>query len=158
MRDQRGLTLVETMIAAGVIGVGLVAVSAAIPAASHGVQEGKQLSTATFLATQRLEQVRAARWELGPPAVDDLGVSPSPAAPPAAGAVTTFPDEALTGPHAGYARTVRITDCAAGCGAVAKADLRQVTVSVTYRPMTGAGGWASAATKAATITMYVAQR
>jgi prepilin-type N-terminal cleavage/methylation domain-containing protein len=157
--DERGMTLVETMIAAAVIGVGLVAVSAALPVATHGVVEGKQLSAATFLASERLEQVRAARWEQGPPAVDALGVSASPAAPPATGSVTTFADEpAMTGPYAGYARTVRIADCAAGCGGIATAGLRQVTVTVTYRPMTGTGAVATAAAKAATLTMYVAQR
>ena len=103
-RDQRGMTLMETMIASSVVGVGLVAVSAAIPAATYGVQEGRQLTTATFLASQRLEQVRAARWEAGPPAVDELGISTGPAAAPAAGAVVTFPDEPeMSGPYAGSA-------------------------------------------------------
>jgi prepilin-type N-terminal cleavage/methylation domain-containing protein len=158
VREQRGMTLIETMIAAAVVGVGLVAVSAAIPVASYGVQEGRQLTTATFLAGQRLEQVRAARWEAGPPAVDELGVSAVPTAAPAAGALVTFPDEPdMSGLYAGYARTVRISDCAAGCGSVTRADLRQVTVTVAYRPMTGAGGLATVP-KAATLTMYVAQR
>jgi Tfp pilus assembly protein PilV len=158
-RDEAGTTLMETLIAAGVMAVGLVAASAAIPVAAAGVQEGMQLSTATFLAAQRMEQVRAARWEQGPPAVDALGMSTSPGLPPAAGAITTFPDEpAMAAPYAGYARTVRIADCAGGCGAVAAADLRQVTVTVAYRPTTGHGAVATDRTKAVTLTMYVAQR
>ena len=59
------------------------------------------------------------------------------------GAVTTFADEAaLPAPYGDYARAVRIIDCAGGgaCSGIAKADLRQVTITVTYRPMTGVGG------------------
>ncbi len=136
----------ETMIAAGVISVGLGAVCAGIPIASYSVREGHQLSTATLLAAQRLEQIRAARWELGPPAVDDM---------------SAFVDEPeVGGAYAGYGRFVRIIDCGEGngCGGGVSADLRHVTVTVTYRPMTGAGGFASGTTKAATVTMYVARR
>jgi len=156
---QRGMAIAEIAVAAAVLAVGLVGVSAAFPSLGYAIQEGKQLSTATFLATQRLEQVRRARWEQGPPAVDELGVSTSRLAAPMSGAVTTFPDEpALPGSYAGYSRSVRIADCAAGCGGIARGDLRQVTVSVTYRPMTAGGGFAAAGSRAATITMYLAQR
>ncbi len=71
--SQRGMTVAEVLIASAIIGTGLVALSAAIPLASYGLQEGSQLSTASFLATQRIEQVRNARWEAGPPLTDDLG-------------------------------------------------------------------------------------
>jgi len=155
------MTLMEIVIAAAIIGIGLAAVCAAIPFAAYGVQEGHQLSTAAFLANERLEQVRSARWELGPPGIDDLGLSPSATAAPVSGTVTTFPDEAaLAGPHAGYARSVRINDCGAGagCSGVVKADLRQVIVTVTYRAMTGIGMSAPGTTKAATVATYVAQR
>src|SRR5262245_49175832 len=117
VRSQRGMTLMEIMIAAAIIGIGLAAVSAAVPFAVYGVQEGHQLPTAAFLATERLEEVRSSRWELGPPAIDDLGLSASATAAPVSGTVTTFPDEAaLAGPHAGYALSVRINDCGAGAG------------------------------------------
>jgi hypothetical protein len=156
---QRGMAIAEIAVAAAALAVGLVAVSAAFPSLGYAIQEGKQLSTATFLATQRLEQVRGARWELGPPAVDELGVSPTSQAAPMSGVVTTFPDEpALPGAYAGYSRSVRIADCSAGCSGVARADLRQITVSVSYRSMTAGGGLAAAGSSAATVTMYVGQR
>lgn len=159
--DARGMTLVEVLIAVAVLAVGLSALSAAIPFASYATREGAQLSTATFLANERLEQVRNARWQEGPPAVDDIGVSASPAAAPAGGAGVTFADEArLAPPFGDYARSVRITDCSAGgaCGDIAKADLRQVVVTVTYRPMTGVGAAAAGTAKTATVTTYVAKR
>ena len=59
-----GMTLVEILIAIGIIGVGLAALASVIPVSSYGIQEGNQLSTSTFLANQRLEQVRNGRWSL----------------------------------------------------------------------------------------------
>ena len=73
--DRRGITLVEVIVAVGIITVGLSALLAAVPFASYGTREGYQLSTATFLANERLEQVRNARWESEPRPVDELGVS-----------------------------------------------------------------------------------
>jgi len=167
--DQRGMTVAEVLIAVAIIGVGLVALSSAIPLAAYGIQEGNQLSTATFLANQRLEQIRNATWRAAQPApavptvaaVDKLGVSASSAAPVGDGGVITFPDEMPLGaPYAGYSRTVRITSCDAGlgCGGIVHADLRQVTVTVSYRPMTGIGVAPAATTKSAVVTMYVAKR
>jgi type II secretory pathway pseudopilin PulG len=162
--NQRGASLIEIMMAVGIIGIGLWALSAAIPLSAYGIQEGKQLSTATFLANQRLEQIRSARWEEGPPCVDTLGVSASDSAAPTgscAGGTTTFPDEsAVASPYTDYARTVRISSCGtgAGCNGIVDADLRQVVVTVTYRPMTGIGVSAAGTAKATTVTMYVATR
>ena len=155
-----GITLIEVMIAVGVIAVGLSALLAAVPFATYGTREGYQLSTATFLANERLEQVRNARWESTPRPVDDLGLSITPALAPVSGGATTFSDEAaLPAPHGDYARTVRIVDCAgSGCSGIARNDLRQVTVTVTYRPTTGIGVAEPGTVKAATITMFVAQR
>jgi type II secretory pathway pseudopilin PulG len=157
--DRRGITLVEVIVAVGIITIGLSALLAAVPFASYGTREGYQLSTATFLANERLEQVRNARWESEPRPVDELGVSPTPASAPESGATTTFSDEAaLPAPYGDYARAVRIIDCGGGggCGGIAKADLRQVTISVTYRPMTGVGGTGIA--KAAAVTTLIARR
>ena len=163
--DQRGMTLMEVLFAVAIIGIGLAALSAAIPIGAYGIREGTQLSTAVFLANQRLEQLRNARWEEGPPCVDKLGVSASTTVAPAgtcAGATaTTFPDEAnLAAPYAGYGRTVRITSCDVGgvCNGIADATMRQVTVTVTYRPMTGIGATAAGTTKAATVSMYISRR
>jgi prepilin-type N-terminal cleavage/methylation domain-containing protein len=166
--NERGMTLLEVLVAVGIISVGLVALSSAIPIAAYGIQEGKQLSTATFLATQRMEQVRNATWQAASDpgvvpqvlAVDKLGVSGSEtAAPVGDGGAVTFPDETpVAAPYADYNRTVRITDCgAAGCAGITNADLRQVTVTVTYRPMTGVGV-APTASKSARVTMLVTKR
>jgi type IV pilus assembly protein PilV len=162
-RNERGFTLMEILIAAAVIGIGLVALSAAIPIASYGISEGKSLSTATFLANQRLEQARSATWQASP-CVDTLGVSASASVAPVGscpGGVATFPDESpLPSPYDAYTRRERITSCGAGagCNGVVSGQLRQVTVTVSYRPMTGFGMAPEGTAKPATVTMYVASR
>ena len=79
LSDVRGMTIAEVLMAVGIIGVGLLALCSAIPIAAYGINEGSQLSTATFLANQRMEQVRNARWvsAVSGTAVDRLGVSAS---------------------------------------------------------------------------------
>ena len=173
--NQRGMTVVELMVAIAIIGVGLAALSSAIPIAAYGIQEGNQLSTATFLANQRIEQVRNAAWSASVPspppplpaqpavqAVDKLGISASStAAPVDDGGATTFADETpMAAPYASYTRTVRITNCGvgAGCSGIVNAGFRQVTVTTSYRPMTGIGVAPATTAKSAVITMYIAQR
>ncbi len=158
--NRDGMTLAEILVAMAIMGIGLVGLASVIPLASYGMQEGNQLSTATFLANQRLEQVRNSSWTASPVA-DNIGVSPSASTPPQSGATVTFPDESpLAAPYGGYARTVRVTDCGvgAGCGGVTNAGLRQITVTVRYTPLTGVGQAASGTTKSAVLTMYIAQR
>jgi prepilin-type N-terminal cleavage/methylation domain-containing protein len=160
LRNQHGMTLAEIIVALAIIGIGLVALAAAIPLAGYGIQEGSQLSTATFLANQRLEQVRNATWS-ATPAVDNLGISASTAVPPQSGATITFPDEGpMAAPYAGYTRTVRVADCSlgAGCSGIVNATMRQVTVTVTYTPITGVGQAASGTTKSAIVTMFISER
>lgn len=166
LADRRGATLVEILAAVAVISLGLVAFAAAIPLSSYAIHEGNQLSTATFLANQRLEQVRSAMWTapncgLGTAAVDDLGVSPSTSSPPASGGRITFSDEhAVAPPYTQYQRTVRIVDArsSADCDGVVAAELRQVTVSVSYAPLTGVGQAPTGRRKSAVLTSYVAKR
>jgi len=159
--DQRGMTVPEILAAVVVIMVALVALASAIPLSAYGIQEGSQLTTATFLANQRLEQVKLKQWTVKP-VVDDVGVSASAtAAPQKAGGITTFPDESpVAAPYTQFTRTVRITDCGigAGCGGVVHAGQRQVTVTVTYRPLTGQGQAAAGTTKSAIVSLVVAQR
>ncbi len=159
--DQRGMTVPEILAAVVVIMVALVALASAIPLSAYGIQEGSQLTTATFLANQRLEQVKLKQWTVKP-VVDDVGVSASAtAAPQKAGAITTFPDESpVAAPYTQFTRTVRITDCGigAGCGGVVHAGQRQVTVTVSYRPLTGQGQAAAGTTKSAIVSLVVAQR
>ena len=157
VRDARGMTLVEVLVAIGIIGVGLAALASAIPISTYGIQEGNQLSTATFLANQRLEQVRNAAWTQTP-AVDNLGVSSSSTSAPQSSGTTTFPDESSVTGYTQYARNVRITDCGTGggCQGVTSSNMRQVTVTVSYRPLTGVGQ--APAVKPVTVTMLVARR
>jgi Tfp pilus assembly protein FimT len=160
---EAGMSLAEILVASVIIAIGLVGLLSAVPVASYGISEGRNLSTASFLANQRLEQVRNAAWTLSP-ANDCLG-SGSTAAPTSAACngagVTTFPDEtSMAAPYTGYARSVRITDCGvgAGCGGIVNSDLRQVAVTVSYTPTNGAGGAAPGSTKSAIVTMLVAKR
>ena len=158
--DQRGMTLPEILAAVVVIMVALVALASAIPISAYGIQEGSQLTTATFLANQRMEQVKLAAWT-ATPAVDSIGISASSTAAPQSGGTTTFPDESpVAAPYTQFTRTVRITDCGigAGCGGLVDAGLRQVTVTVSYRPLTGRGQAAAGSTKSAIVTLVVAQR
>jgi hypothetical protein len=124
-----------------------VALAAVIPLASDAVSGGSTLSKATFLAQQRLEEIRSAAWAATPVPTDCLGVSvngapesttctrtrPTPCAPDET--CVTFPDEpALSGDAAGYSRKVRITPCGPGpgCAGVVDPNLRRVEVTVVY--------------------------
>ena len=156
--DQRGMTVPEILAAVVVIMVALVALASAIPLSAYGIQEGSQLTTATFLANQRLEQVKLKQWT---EMLDEVGVSASTTAAPQVAGTTTFPDESpVAAPYTQFARTVRITDCGtgAGCGGVVDPWLRQVTVSVSYRPLTGQGQAAAGSTKSAIVTLVVSRR
>ena len=158
LANQQGMTLAEILVAIVILGVGLAALASAIPLSNYGMQEGSQLSTATFLATQRLEQVRNAKWEVSP-ALDNLGVSSPSTAAPQSGGVTTFPDESpVAAPYTAYTRQVRIIDCSvgAGCAGVVHADIRQVVVTVGYRPLTGVGQ--AVANKSVVVTLLIAKR
>ena len=48
--DQRGMTLAEVLVALPIITIGLLALLSAIPLSTYATQEGRQTSTATFLA------------------------------------------------------------------------------------------------------------
>jgi hypothetical protein len=160
------MSLAEILVACVIIAVGLVGLLSAVPTASYGIQEGRQLSTATFLANQRLEDVSKARW-VWCPVADFLGVSASASVAPTVGGITTFPDEnPMAAPYGDYTRTVRITDVqpadppAPDCDDAGNPNigLRQVVVTVSYRAMTATGLAAGGTTKSAIVTMLFAQR
>jgi len=173
--DERGLTLAEILVALAIISIGLVGLAAVVPISSYGIQEGNQMSTATFLAEQRLEQLRGAQW-VATPAVDCLGSSgttssswsfsggSAPGGISAGCSPANFNDESSTGtplptPYGRYARQVRIRPCDAagsGCG-VSDAALRMVTVRVSYTPLQGIGGVATSQ-KFVELTMLIAER
>jgi len=165
LTNERGLTLAEILVAVAVIGLGLVGLAVVIPVSSYAVQEGNQLTTATFLAEQMVERARAAAWT-GAPAADCLGVSTANAAPVPTGATcggattTQFPDETSAAGVSGYpryTRIVRVQDCGATpCAGVTDAALRLVTVTVTYTPLTGTGQ--SPAPKTVSLEWLVTQK
>lgn len=177
--DQRGMTLAEVLIALPIITIGLLALLSAIPLSTYATQEGRQTSTATFLANQRLEQVRNAQWTAtcqvdaaglvipGAAIVTDkVGVSASPtAAPQDPSPAVTFADESpIAAPYAGYSRQVRITDSVAAAplcnaaGVMSGTGIRQVTVTVAYTPLSATGKNAVSGTRAVSVTMQIAQR
>src|SRR2546427_3738262 len=131
LTDARGFTIAEVLIAAVIITLAFVALATVVPIAGYGVQEGYQVSTATFLADQKLEQSKNLPW-VGSPANDCVGISASSTAAPtvpggssctnggtniaAGGAVTWLADEASVTNFPGYSRSVRGTDCGTGGG------------------------------------------
>ena len=189
LSDSRGMTLAEILVALVIISIGLVGLAAVVPISSYGIQEGNQMSTAVFLAEQRLEQIKGTRWS-GPDLNTSLerndclgssgtaasnwsfsgGTAPttticSTANPPTSATYITVPysDEtpsANTMPnYSTYTRQVRIRPCdaaGANCG-VSDAALRLVTVRVSYTPLQGIGGVATAQ-KYVELSMLVAAR
>src|SRR5204863_7686442 len=59
IRSQRGCTLAEVLVATLVLSIGLVAVATGFQYATSGVATGKGETTATFLAEQKVEQLKA---------------------------------------------------------------------------------------------------
>jgi prepilin-type N-terminal cleavage/methylation domain-containing protein len=172
---QRGFTIAEVLVAAVLITVALVALAKIVPISSYGVQDGNQLSTATLLADQKLEQIKNLPW-ISSPTNDCLGASsPLTTAPkvpsgakcklganPQIDAGNPLPwladESAITGVP-GYSRTVRITDCSSGgvCGGVTDSAMRLATVTVTYTPMSA--GTSSAVTpKSLRLQMTISRR
>ena len=134
------MTLAEVLSALTVLSIGLVALISLLPLAGFGVHEGAHRSGATFLAAQRLEQIRLA-----------VGSGAS---------VIAFADEAsLTPPHGVFSRAVRVRDCEPppGCSGITTAGVRQVTVTVTYPTAAGQGA-ASAHRGAVTVSTYIGSR
>ena len=167
LRDRAGMTVVEVIIALGVLTVGLVALIAAMPLSTSLIGQSNLKTTATFLAQQRMEQIKNAQWTKcypnspppcpGPPP-DTLGGAGSNGT----AAVAQWPDEdydTIAFPGAAncgatdrsggcrFRREVRIADCStvvcseiSTATSVAAGDtLRQVTVTVYFRPLAGTG-------------------
>jgi type II secretory pathway pseudopilin PulG len=152
--NDAGMSLAEVLVAAAIIVVGLVALIGAMPLGTSQVGEANLKTTATFLAEQRLEQIKNAKWTTVP-VVDNLGGGGSNGA----AAVGQWPDEgygtiAFPGANCGasdrsggcrFRRQVRITDCSVvSCAGIATGTatvntLRQVTVVVFFQPLAGTG-------------------
>src|SRR3990172_11053482 len=61
-RNQAGMTLVEVLVATVIIGIGLMALLAAVPVGIGGMQTGLQESTAIYLAQDKMERIKS--WSL----------------------------------------------------------------------------------------------
>jgi hypothetical protein len=121
--EERGLTLAEVLPALALLSIGVVAMISLLIPAGSGIHEGEHRSLATFLASERLEQIRHA-----------VGRS-EPDTDPLRETAISFPDEpALPAPHGAFSRFVRIVDCGAsdGCSGVRSPGVRQVSVTVEY--------------------------
>jgi hypothetical protein len=77
----------------------------------------------------------------------------------------TFADEsAMAAPYAGYSRQVRIIDSVAAAptcdaaGVLSGTGIRQVTVTVTYTPLSATGTNAISGSRSANVTLQIAQR
>jgi len=180
LSTESGMTLAEVLVALPIITIGLLALLSAIPISTYATQEGSQTSTATFLANQRLEQVRNARWTavcqsdpvtgltVAGAAVetDKVGVSASStAAPTDPGATVTFADESpMASPYAAYSRRVRITNSVApaptcdAAGNMTGTGTRGVTVTVTYSPLSATGKNAVSGPRSVAVNMEITQR
>jgi hypothetical protein len=147
LAKERGLTLAEVLPALALLSIGLVAMISLLPPAGSSLHEGEHRSRATFLAAERLEQIRHA-----------VGRS-DPDTDPLREAAAAFPDEpALAAPHAAFSRSVRILDCGLplGCSGVQSPGVRQVSVTVGYPGV--AAGVAAPHRGAVVLTTYIGPR
>jgi Tfp pilus assembly protein PilV len=141
LQNESGLMLVEILIAAALITIGLVAVMQAFPVGVQGVDIGRRQSTAVFLAEQKLDQIKA--WALSTQTAPlvaqgfntilpglpnntcgNPGAPGNPCLPDGFATIAGYPD---------YSRTVTVT-CTGAC---ATATTATVQVRVTYRNTTG---------------------
>ncbi|MBM4439945.1 MAG: prepilin-type N-terminal cleavage/methylation domain-containing protein [Candidatus Rokubacteria bacterium] len=124
VRDERGMTMAEVLTAVAIITIGLVAVATGMQLGTAGVAHGQQETTATFLAEQRMEDVKA--FALSTNAAQGFdNVTAANFGAEAYGAIATYN---------GYRRTTTITN--------PSATMKVVTVSVFFRPI-GVSGTAA---------------
>ena len=129
--NERGFTLAEVLVATFIIVVGLVALASGFQFATSGVATGRGETIASFLAEQRLEQLKAIAMTnyYGPPA------GPAWTAPlTLAGGTTTteFCQTTNIGSTGTNCQTTAITGVAALL-------CKRIWVNVTYRPVTTRG-------------------
>ena len=122
MRDERGFTLGEVLVATLVLAVGLVGIATGFQYATSGVEIGKGETTAAFLAEQRVEWLKSLALSNWTSATLDAGTT--------AEGYGSIADAAL------YRRVTTITNSPGGACA---ARCKLVQVTVFYRPVTGRG-------------------
>jgi prepilin-type N-terminal cleavage/methylation domain-containing protein len=116
--SERGMTLVEVLVAVTIITVGLTAIATGMQVATSGINSGQQETTAAFLAEQKLEDIKA------------FALSTAVAQGFANVTAANFPAEAygtIAGGYGGYRRTTAVTNPGA--------TMKVVTVSVFYIPV-----------------------
>lgn len=129
LRDD-GFTLIEVLMALALLTIALLGVAGAVAVQSGGiavslpigqaaVTRGHHVSVATFLAQERLEQVRRLQYRAGAEAVDEIGAGAPPSALPDEdfGVIPGFPD---------FRREVTVQD------AVPAEGLKTVSVTVKF--------------------------
>jgi prepilin-type N-terminal cleavage/methylation domain-containing protein len=163
LSTERGFTLAEVLVAVSVILVGLVAVASGFQFATNGVATGRGETVATFLAEQRVEQLKtvALRNYFGPWATGPSLLGGTVAAPVTTTEYCQTSNIGSTGSNcqstaitrtASYTRVTYITDNPGGTGCTGTAPLvcKRIRVSVTYRPVTSRGD----ASQTRTIDVY----
>lgn len=127
LRSNDGFTVAELLAAVFVLSLGLVAVGAGFATAIQGVETSRQQTTATFLAEQRMEQVRATA--LGDSLVSCMGFTNITSA--------CFPTQAYSSiaNAPGYRSTVTVTDYIVN-GSITR---KRVDIEVFYQPITAWG-------------------
>lgn len=116
--NERGMTLVEVLVAVAIITVGLTAIATGMQLATSGINQGQQETTAAFLAEQKLEDIKA------------FALSTAAGQGFANVTAASFPAEGygtLTGGYAGYRRTTTVTN--------PSATMKVVAVRVLYMPV-----------------------
>lgn len=122
MRNERGFTLGEVLVAVLVLSIGLVGIATGFQYATSGVETGKGETTAAFLAEQRLERLKALALTNWTSATLNAGTTTE--------GYGSIADAAL------YRRVTTIIDSPGG---TCTANCKLVQVTVFYRPVTGRG-------------------
>ena len=116
--NERGMTLVEVLVAVTILSVGLTAIATGMHLGTSGINQGQLETTAAFLAEQRLEDIKS------------FALSTAAAQGFANVTAASFPAEAyntLAGGYSRYRRTTTVTD--------PSATMKVVVVRVFYMPV-----------------------
>jgi len=135
--NQRGMTIVEVLVAVFIITIGLVAIATGMQIATSGVATGQQQTTAAFLAEQRLEVIKAFALSTGS-GQGWANVSSTAFPAEAYNSITSYPtyrrSTTITSPTATTKRiTVDVFWFPVGVSSTTNAE-RSVTVSVVLTP------------------------
>ena len=114
--NERGMTLVEVLVAVAIITIGLTAIATGMVLGTSGINQGQQETTASFLGEQKIEDIKA------------YALSTAVAQGFANVTAANFPVEdygTIAGGYNGYRRTTTITS--------PSATMKVVIVNVFYK-------------------------